>query len=130
VPGSAKPFSQGKLVFVRIDGPDAFLQGDLALHRLVTAAAHDEIIARFMASLNRLGTAGRRRTGALTSVCRQSALDHQALVEAIARRDPDAAAIMRQHLEQIQTGLRERVAQEGAQATPQGASNVADHNVG
>jgi GntR family transcriptional regulator, transcriptional repressor for pyruvate dehydrogenase complex len=113
------------------DDPDAFLEADLELHQIITAAAHNQILARFMASLTRLGTASRRRTGALPGVRTQSLQDHQAIVDALLRREPEAAAtMMRQHLENIQSSLRENLAQESAQAKPSGGQDVADHNVG
>jgi GntR family transcriptional repressor for pyruvate dehydrogenase complex len=116
---------------VGADDPDAFMQADLELHEIITAAAHNQIIARFMASLTRLGTASRRRTGTLPGVRRQSLQDHQAIVDALLRRDAAAAAdIMRQHLENIQNSLRESFAQESAKNLPSGGQDVADHNVG
>ncbi len=84
------------------DDPDAFLAADLELHDTITAAAHNRIIARFMASLGRLGMASRGRTVALPGVRARSLQDHRALVDALERRDEAAAArIMREHLEQI-----------------------------
>jgi GntR family transcriptional repressor for pyruvate dehydrogenase complex len=110
---------------------DAFLDADLELHQIITEAAHNQIMARFMDSLTRLGTASRRRTGALPGVRNQSLQDHQAIVDALLRRDPEAAAnMMRQHLENIQDSLRKGFAQENAQDITSGGQDVADHNVG
>ena len=113
------------------DDPDAFLAADLELHQIITEAAHNQIMARFMDSLTRLGTASRRRTGALPGVQTQSLQDHQAIVDALLRRDPEAAAaMMRRHLENIQSSLRGNLDQESAQAISSGGQDVADHNVG
>jgi len=113
------------------DDPDAFLEADLDLHEIITAAAHNQIVARFMASLTRLGTASRRRTSALPGVRAQSLQDHQAIVDALLHRDPEGAAtMMRQHLENIQSSLREDLAQEGAHAISSGGQDVANHDVG
>jgi GntR family transcriptional repressor for pyruvate dehydrogenase complex len=113
------------------DDPDAFLKTDLELHQIITEAAHYQIMARFMDSLTRLGTASRMRTGTLPGVRSQSLRDHQAIVDALLRRDAEAAAnIMRQHLENIQNSLRESFAQESAQAIKSGGQDVADHNMG
>jgi GntR family transcriptional regulator, transcriptional repressor for pyruvate dehydrogenase complex len=111
--------------------PDAFLDADLELHQIITEAAHNQIIARFMASLTRLGTASRKRTSNLPGVRHRSLQDHEAIVDALLRRDPEAAAnIMRQHLERIQDSLRESFAQESAQNITSGGQDVADHNMG
>jgi GntR family transcriptional repressor for pyruvate dehydrogenase complex len=113
------------------DDPDAFLEADLELHEIITAAARNQIVARFMASLTRLGTASRRRTSTLPGVRSQSLKDHQAIVDALLRRDPEAAANkMRQHLEYIEHSLRESYAQEDAQAITSGGQDGADHDVG
>lgn len=93
------------------DDPAAFLAADLALHETITAAAHNQIIARLMASLGRLGMASRGRTVALPGVRARSLQDHRALVEALARRDEEAAArIMREHLAHIRATLAESAA--------------------
>ena len=113
------------------DDPDAFVEADLELHQIITDAAHNQILARFMASLTRLGTASRRRTGALPGVRTHSLQDHQAIVDALLRRDSEAAAaMMRQHLENIQHSLRESFAEQSAEATTSGGKDVADHNMG
>jgi len=99
----------------RADDIDAFLAADLELHRIISAAARNPIIARMLDSLTRLGMASRRRTVNLPGVRQQSIRDHQAIVEALHRRDaPAAAASMRQHVETIMNSLRE--ASESAQA--------------
>ena len=98
-----------------VDDPEAFLAADLELHQLISAAARNQIIARVMESLARLGMASRRRTVILPGVRTQTLRDHQALVEALLRRDSEAAAnIMRRHLEDIHTYLREVAAQDSA----------------
>jgi GntR family transcriptional repressor for pyruvate dehydrogenase complex len=113
------------------DDPDAFVAADLELHQIITEAAHNQIMARFMDSLTRLGTASRRRTGTLPGVRHRTLQDHEAIVDALLRRDPEASAnIMRQHIENIQDSLRESFAQEGAQAKPSGGQDVTDHNMG
>jgi GntR family transcriptional repressor for pyruvate dehydrogenase complex len=103
------------------DDPEAFLAADLELHQRVTAAARNQIIARVMDSLTRLGMASRRRTVNLPGVRAQTLRDHQALVEALECRDAEAAAgIMRRHLEDLYSNLREAAAQETAPAITSG----------
>jgi GntR family transcriptional repressor for pyruvate dehydrogenase complex len=113
------------------DDQEAFLEADLELHEIITSAAHNQILARFMASLTRLGTASRRRTGALPGVRTHSLQDQQAIVDALLRRDSEAAAtMMRQHLENIQSSLRENLDQQSAQAISSGGQYGSDHNLG
>lgn len=98
-----------------VDDPDAFLAADLELHEIITASARNQIISRFMASLTRLGMASRSRTVALPGVRNQALRDHQAVLDALLRRDGAAAAnIMRQHLETIHASLVDRVARDDA----------------
>jgi GntR family transcriptional regulator, transcriptional repressor for pyruvate dehydrogenase complex len=119
-------------VAAAVDDPEAFLEADLELHAIITAAAHNQIMARFMASLTRLGMASRGRTVALPGVRAQSLHDHQALVDALLRRDSAAAAaIMRDHLDHIHATLAETyAAHDGAEINPEGGRNVTDHHVG
>lgn len=113
------------------DDPNAFLEADLELHEIIAAAAHNQIIARFMSSLTRLGMASRRRTVALPGVRTQSVKDHAAMVDALARRDPEAAAeIMRKHLANIRDSLRETAVHDNPLTDVQGEPHGADYHVG
>jgi DNA-binding FadR family transcriptional regulator len=123
-----------------VDDPDAFLAADLELHRLISAAARNQIIERLMESLTRLGRASRKRTTAVPGVRARSLQEHRAIVDALERRDPHAAAdIMRRHLQTVLDGLREAAGQDGAgqdafsvitPVTTPGGPHVTDHNVG
>ena len=94
-----------------VDDPEAFLVADLELHQIISAAARNQITARIMDGLTRLGMASRRRTATLPGVRAQSVQDHRAIVEALVRRDPEAAAnIMRQHLATVEGRLHGVVA--------------------
>jgi GntR family transcriptional regulator, transcriptional repressor for pyruvate dehydrogenase complex len=96
-----------------VDDPDEFLKADLALHELITQAAHNGIMARFMNSLTRLGMASRTRTSHLPGVRRSSLEEHTRIVAALLRRDAEEAAeAMRCHLEIVHTSLRESIEQE------------------
>jgi GntR family transcriptional regulator, transcriptional repressor for pyruvate dehydrogenase complex len=99
--------------------PKLFLEADIELHQLITAAVHNQIIARFMGTLYRLGLASRTRTVALKGVREQSLLDHQAIVDALLRRDPAAAASnMQKHIMNISKSLNENVVQESSDPNP------------
>jgi GntR family transcriptional repressor for pyruvate dehydrogenase complex len=96
-----------------VDDADAFLEVDLELHDLILAAARNQIITRFMAGLTRLGTASRRRTGALRVVREKSHREHIAIVTAILARDHlAAAAAMESHIRNIQTSLEATAGEE------------------
>ena len=95
-----------------------FLEADLELHELITAAVHNEIISRFMGTLGRLGLASRMRTGALQVTREKSLKDHQAIVAALLKRDPVAAAsIMQKHIENVSKSLNEDLVQESSEKT-------------
>jgi GntR family transcriptional repressor for pyruvate dehydrogenase complex len=104
---------------VSVHDPKLFLEVDLELHQLITAAVHNQIIARFMSTLYRLGLASRMRTVALKGVREQSLRDHQAIVDALLRRDPEAAAsTMQKHIKNISKRLNESVVQERVDSNP------------
>ena len=86
---------------------EAFVRADLELHQLVASAAGNPILSRFMSVLGRLGIASRRRTVEIAGVAGQVVGDHEAIVEALSTRDPEAAyQAMLQHLENVQQRLR------------------------
>ena len=98
-----------------VEDAEAFLEVDLELHDLILAAARNQIMARFMASLTRLGMASRTRTSLLPGVRRSSLAEHTRIVAALLRRDPEEAAeAMRCHLEIVHTSLRESIEHEHA----------------
>jgi GntR family transcriptional regulator, transcriptional repressor for pyruvate dehydrogenase complex len=99
-----------------VHDPILFLEADLELHQLITAAVHNQIIVRFMDTLYRLGLASRMRTVALKGVREQSLLDHQAIVDALLHRDPEgAASIMQEHIHNISKSLHESIVQESGE---------------
>jgi len=98
-----------------VHDPGFFLAADLELHQRITAAAHNQIIDRFMAALSRLGSASRSRTGELQSVRDQSLQDLQAIVAALIRRDPEAATrAMHNHLINIHKRFHEHTDSEAS----------------
>lgn len=99
-----------------VHDPSLFLEADLELHQLITAAVHNPIIERFMGTLSRLGLASRMRTVALNGVREQSLQDHQAIVAALLRRDAQAAAsYMQTHIHNISKSLNDSILQEQAE---------------
>jgi GntR family transcriptional regulator, transcriptional repressor for pyruvate dehydrogenase complex len=92
-----------------------FLAADLELHQKITAAAHNQMIGRFMATLSRLGSASRSRTGELQTVRNQSLQDLQEIIAALQRRDPQAASrAMQNHLINIHKRFNENTNNEAS----------------
>lgn len=89
-----------------VDDHAAFAEADLEMHELITKAARNTILERFMASLTQLGKVSRRRTVELPGVARQSLQDHIVIAAALKQRDPDAArAAMLNHLRHVEGEL-------------------------
>lgn len=85
-----------------VDDPVGFRVMDAEFHATVAAAADNDFLATVSRALYSLAIEQRRLASAQSGVLTQSAADHAAIVVAIARRDPDAAAAaMRQHVAHI-----------------------------
>jgi GntR family transcriptional repressor for pyruvate dehydrogenase complex len=105
-----------------VDDPDRFSELDIAMHSAVCAAANNFLLLQFMNIISTLGRVSRERTGGLRAV-RESALeDHQHILEALRRHDPDAAELaMRSHLDHVDAGLKSVLgADEAAAGRPGG----------
>lgn len=86
-----------------IDNPDQFVLADLELHEIITKAACNPMLGRFMASVSTLVAVSRQKTGHVAGVTAQAAADHRQIVAALKARDPQAAsAAMLQHLEHVE----------------------------
>lgn len=89
------------------DSPDEFLQLDIDLHMGIAAASRNTLLSSFMNALGRLGMASRRRTVTLPGVPAQSIKDHEAIINALKARDPEAARqAMLAHLSNIEQKLK------------------------
>jgi GntR family transcriptional regulator, transcriptional repressor for pyruvate dehydrogenase complex len=86
-----------------VDDEEAFLVADLELHDTIRVTAGNAILGRFMESIAALGLASRKATNPSRRVRAQSVKDHQGIVAALRRRDPEAAAAaMLDHLENVE----------------------------
>lgn len=75
---------------------------DVTLHRLVAEAAGNALLSAMLETLSTLGRASRAATAGRPGVLRRSAAEHQAIVNAIDRRDaPAAREAMAAHLTRI-----------------------------
>jgi DNA-binding FadR family transcriptional regulator len=86
---------------------EAYLQADLDLHEIITTAARNPLLQRFMSSLRSLGKASRKRTATLPGVVEQTIQDHQDIIQALREHQPEAAhQAMLVHLEHIEHHLK------------------------
>jgi GntR family transcriptional repressor for pyruvate dehydrogenase complex len=96
------------------DDPETFLQIDIELHELITRAARNPLLERFMASISALGRASRQKTVRLSGVPTLTVDHHRRIVAALEAHDPQAAsAAMLRHLEHIEQVYREVAAENG-----------------
>lgn len=92
----------------QINNPEAFLQTDLELHAIITSAAHNMMLSRFMASIVKISIHSRRRTNTFVDVRQHTINDHHRIVSALRARDPQAARqAMLDHLSAIEQRLME-----------------------
>ncbi|MFN2136509.1 MAG: FadR/GntR family transcriptional regulator [Candidatus Promineifilaceae bacterium] len=93
-----------------VDDPDLFMRTDIELHEIITRAAGNPLLARFMASIGILSRASRRKTTQLAGVTAQTVADHRQIVAALDAHDPQAAgAAMLRHLEHVEQRYRELI---------------------
>lgn len=91
-----------------IDNPHEFLENDLELHQIISDAAQNSILFRFMASIVKLGTLSRKRTNEVRNMRMITIDDHQHIVTALKARDAKAARLaMKEHLDHVEQYLRE-----------------------
>jgi len=91
-----------------IDNPEAFLLADLELHRIISEAAQNPILSRFMTSITRISIHSRRRTSSSTRVREQTVKDHHAIVTSLKMHSPAAAKeAMLTHIQNIEKRLAE-----------------------
>ncbi len=96
--------------------PVGFRVSDLEFHQLLIEAAANPFLARVANSLNVLGMEYRRVASENAAVLTLSVQDHEHIVAAIERRDPEAAmAAMEQHMRNVRRTTEE------AMAVPAGA---------
>jgi len=93
--------------------PDDFLSIDLEFHEIITKAAHNPMLERFMASISILGAASRRKTVRIGRVPFQTIEHHKKIVEALRAHNPDeASAAMLHHLEHVEASYRKSLERE------------------
>jgi GntR family transcriptional repressor for pyruvate dehydrogenase complex len=89
-----------------LHSPVDFRRADEQLHKIVTKAARNPIMSRVVDSISRLLLVSRSRTVEIAGVRAQTIEDHEAIVAAMKKRDPEAAReAMLQHLNNVERGL-------------------------
>ena len=91
-----------------IDDPEAFMQADIELHEIITRAAGNPLLGRFMASIGTLSRASRHKTTHMAGVTETAVEDHRQIVNAVEGHDSQAAsAAMLRHLEHVEQKYRD-----------------------
>ncbi|MDP1732458.1 MAG: FadR/GntR family transcriptional regulator [Devosia sp.] len=100
-----------------VDDPVAFRVMDAEFHEVVGKAAGNDFLDNVARSLYGLAIDQRRKASALPGVLEQSARDHEQIIRAISRRDPEGARLaMNDHVRHIRdTTLK---AMEGGETIP------------
>ena len=91
-----------------VGDPEAFMLADIELHEIITRAADNPLLGRFMASIGTLSRASRQKTTHMAGVTETAVEDHRQIVTALEARDPQAAGTaMLCHLEHVEQVYRE-----------------------
>jgi GntR family transcriptional regulator, transcriptional repressor for pyruvate dehydrogenase complex len=95
------------LAETRDAGVDELIDSDLALHTAIAHATQNPILLALMGSIGKLTLDSRRATATLPGQAARTRRDHRAIVDALRRHDPDAAAeAMDAHLRSVERALR------------------------
>jgi DNA-binding FadR family transcriptional regulator len=85
-----------------LSDPVAFRQSDHAFHDTIWTGCRNAYLRRIGQGLNVLGLEFRKRASETPGTLRQSFADHRRLLDALAARDPDAAArAAEQHMQNV-----------------------------
>jgi DNA-binding FadR family transcriptional regulator len=86
-----------------LDDPLHFVIGDSAFHLTLLRAAHNRVLERMTQPMHELLSYAQELTDTIPGVLARALREHEAIADAVIRRDPDAArAAMRTHLAQTQ----------------------------
>ncbi len=112
---AAQRITQDELVYLQecvhrteqsLDDDASFVQADLNLHNSIMTAARNPMLERMMMSISLLTRASRQHTVNLPGVRQHAPKDHQAIVDALAERNPEQSRqTMLKHLDRIKQAL-------------------------
>jgi len=95
------------LVGARNTDIEELIDSDLALHTAIAHATRNPILLALMGSIGKLALESRRATATLPGQAARTRRDHRAIVQALRRHDPDAAAeAMDAHLRGVERAFR------------------------
>src|SRR5262249_8682500 len=91
-----------------LEDPEAFMWADIELHGQIARAAANHVLSALLDSIAGMGIASRRRTGRVSAVRSQSAVDRREIAAAIALHQPEEArAAMLRHLRNVERAVKE-----------------------
>ena len=89
-----------------LDDPARFVTGDSAFHLTLLRAARNRVLERMTQPMHELLSYAQALTDAIPGVLTRALAEHEAIADAVSRRDPDAARnAMRTHLAQTQRDI-------------------------
>ncbi len=95
-------------VWATANDDDVREAADRDFHKLIAIASRNPILFRFVSVVNQLGKESRGRAYRLPRAIDNTMDEHRAIVDALRRRDPEAAqSAMLHHLEQAEIYLRQ-----------------------
>lgn len=88
-----------------IDDIEAFVDEDIAFHRVIHEASNNRMLLALMDSLAAVGRKSRLVTARRREVRESTLREHEAIHQALARHDPAAAVAMKEHLSHVALAL-------------------------
>ncbi|SRR5579885_1001526 len=89
-----------------LDDPPSFVEGDSAFHLTLLRAARNRVLERMTQPMHELLQYAQALTDAIPGVLTRALADHEAIADAVMRRDPAGARnAMRAHLAQTQRDI-------------------------
>jgi GntR family transcriptional regulator, transcriptional repressor for pyruvate dehydrogenase complex len=88
-----------------IDDIEAFVDEDIAFHRVIHVASNNGMLLVLMDSLAAVGRRSRLVTARHRDVRESTLGEHEAIHHALSRHSPDAAAAMKEHLSHVARAL-------------------------
>jgi len=88
-----------------IDDIEAFVDADIAFHRVIHEESNNRMLLALMDSLATVGRQSRLVTAQRRDVRESTLREHEAIHQALARHSPDAAQAMKKHLSHVALAL-------------------------
>lgn len=86
-----------------VDNAKIFLELDYKLHGMILSASRNRVLPVFIQSINKLNLAVREKTNSHVAIRKSTIRDHQLILDALRKRDPDmASSAMEKHLYNVE----------------------------